>query len=131
MKGSNVKLPTKAESDVFMRTLAIRNSDLLLPMPVYKNGLLTDKVFVVEGGRFVEKQAGCCGVAYEWLHEGWGLTDEPSPEQIAAALFMEARDQDGCVERGESAASYPVRLRELAYQIIDYHHKTHWGPSYP
>ena len=59
----------------------------------------------------------------DWIANGWGLNDEPSPEQIAAALLMEANTQDSCVIDGESAASYPLRLRRVAYKIIDHYHK--------
>lgn len=55
----------------------------------------------------------------EWLADGWNLPDEnPTPEQAAAALLMEARTQDSCVERGESSPEYPVYLRNLAVYCI-------------
>ncbi|MCE9552569.1 MAG: hypothetical protein K8T91_04215 [Planctomycetes bacterium] len=60
--------------------------------------------------------------AAEWVCEGWGVREDvsrfPSPEQLAAAMLMEARDQDGCVERGESDASFPKLLREVAFGIL-------------
>lgn len=66
----------------------------------------------------VEAEDGLISNAREWCNEGWGLEDEPQPEQLAAALFMEAADQDVCVERGESDASYPIRLRTVAHRIL-------------
>ena len=55
----------------------------------------------------------------EWIREGWGVTDsvDITALMVAAALQKEADFQDGCVERGESAASYPIRLRHLAGQL--------------
>lgn len=60
---------------------------------------------------------------WEWLYEGWELQMEAQPEQIAAALLMEAKTQDSYVKDGDSDPSFPKRLRDLAYSIIDHYHK--------
>lgn len=54
-----------------------------------------------------------------WIADGWGLEGEPSDEQAAAALLMEAKTQDRCVRRGESSPEYPRTLRRVAYEILD------------
>jgi hypothetical protein len=59
---------------------------------------------------------------YEWIGDGWGLEGRVFPEQIAAALLMEANTQDQCVRDGDSDQSYPIRLRELAYNILFNYH---------
>jgi hypothetical protein len=57
--------------------------------------------------------------AKEWVLEGWGIQDkEPTPEQLAAAMFMEANTQDSCVASGESVPEYPKQLRAIAHQIL-------------
>jgi hypothetical protein len=56
--------------------------------------------------------------AKEWIAVGWELKDDPTPEQLAAAMLMEADDQDGCVARNESAPEYPVFLRRFAFYIL-------------
>src|SRR5262249_23053444 len=58
--------------------------------------------------------------AEEWIAEGWGLEGDPTPEQIVAALLMEANTQDAMVKTGDSHASYPQELRQLAYNILSY-----------
>lgn len=58
----------------------------------------------------------------EWIAEGWQLETDPTPEQIVAALLMEASFQDGCVEKGESSACYPKRLRNMARHILQVTH---------
>ena len=45
--------------------------------------------------------------AHEWVCEGWGLDGVPEAEHLAAAMLLEAKTQDSCVERGESDPSYP------------------------
>lgn len=62
-----------------------------------------------------------------WIAEGWGLQDEAEPEQLAAALLMEAKTQDECVKRGDSDPSYPVRLRRLAFTILSHYHEVFHG----
>lgn len=62
--------------------------------------------------------------AKEWIADGWGLEVEPAPEQIAAALLMEARTQDECVRTGESHPAYPQLLRRLAIDILRYTHSS-------
>ncbi len=56
-------------------------------------------------------------LANEFCLDGWEI-DDPQPEQLAAALFMEARTQDDCVKAGESAPEHPIILRSIAYQIL-------------
>lgn len=56
--------------------------------------------------------------AREWILDGWGLDGEPSPEQLAAAMLMEARTQDADVEAGRSDPSYPRSLRQVAFTIL-------------
>jgi len=64
--------------------------------------------------------------AREWVMDGWGVRHvTPEPEQLAAAMLMEASDQDGNVERGESHASYPKHLRSVAFQILHAIHGDH------
>jgi hypothetical protein len=63
-----------------------------------------------------------CHAVYEWIGHGWELEMEPTPEQIAAALFMEANTQDRYVKEGDSDASHPIRLRALAYRILEHFH---------
>lgn len=59
----------------------------------------------------------------EWIADGWGLDDpDPTDEQVAAALLMEANTQDACVKAGESVAEYPVSLRKLAFNILQQCH---------
>ena len=55
----------------------------------------------------------------EWIRDGWGVDDsvEITPLMVAAALEKEANFQDGCVAAGDSNASYPIRLRQLAGQL--------------
>lgn len=65
------------------------------------------------------ENADLFAVAREWVMEGWGIRHvTPEPEQLAAAMFMEASDQDDCVKRGESSPEYPQQLREVAFQIL-------------
>lgn len=62
---------------------------------------------------------GLITAAKEWVSEGWGVReDKPAPEQLAAALFMEASTQDQCAADGESDAEYPKKLRTIAHQIL-------------
>jgi hypothetical protein len=56
--------------------------------------------------------------AKEWIAVGWQLDDEPTLEQLAAAMLMEATDQDGCVARNESAPEFPIFLRRFAFHIL-------------
>jgi len=56
--------------------------------------------------------------AHEWVSDGWCCIIPPTPEQLAAAMLMEANTQDKCVEYGDSDTSYPLRLRKLALDII-------------
>jgi hypothetical protein len=37
---------------------------------------------------------------------------------MAAAMLMEADDQDGCVERGESSPVFAILLRRFSFQIL-------------
>jgi len=73
-------------------------------------------------GQLKTEHTSLFDAAAEWVCEGWGVrADEscfPTPEQLAAAMLMEAGGQDGYVERGESDASYPKRLREVAFGIL-------------
>lgn len=67
------------------------------------------------------EQTECPGLitnAREWISEGWGLHDEITPEQLAAALLMEASTQDICVETGDSVPEYPTTLRTIAFNIL-------------
>ena len=78
----------------------------------------------VDAGQIVAEgqyeMPGIIKQCYEWIGDGWGLErDDPTAPMIAAALFNEASDQDGYVERGESDATYPVSLRALAYKILE------------
>ena len=98
------------KTSTLLSLLATLEGDLFYPIPIYKNG------------RLYGKQNGM-GVVWAWLHEGWGLLDEPSPEQIAAALLMEANTQDDCVRGGGSEASYPIRLRRIAFSILRHFHE--------
>jgi hypothetical protein len=62
---------------------------------------------------------GLITAAKEWVLEGWGIDDNnPTPEQLAASLFMEANTQDQCVADGDSVAEYPKQLRAIAHQIL-------------
>lgn len=62
---------------------------------------------------------GLITCAKEWVLEGWGIRDnDPTPEQLAAALFMEANTQDQCVKDGDSVEEYPAQLRAIAYEIL-------------
>ena len=56
--------------------------------------------------------------AREWCMEGWGLREEPTSEQLAAAMLMEAKTQDTCVKEGASDVSYPKYLRATALRLI-------------
>ena len=61
--------------------------------------------------------------AKDWIADGWELPDRnPSPEQIAAALLMEANTQDICVKEGESVPEYPILLRQTAVRILNLVH---------
>ena len=60
---------------------------------------------------------GLITAAHEWIADGWGLDGIPEAEQLAAAMFLEAKTQDGCVERGESSEEYPKQLRTIAHEI--------------
>ena len=55
----------------------------------------------------------------EWIRGGWGVNDdvEITALMVAAALEKEAITQDTCVAAGDSDASYPIRLRQLAGQL--------------
>lgn len=70
----------------------------------------------------VEQEDQLISHARSWIADGWELSGQPQAEQVAAALFMEARFQDGCVADGESDASFPIRLREVARNIINLVH---------
>lgn len=62
---------------------------------------------------------GLIGLSLQNILEGWGLQEEtPSPEQLAAAIFMEASTQDFCVKEGETVDSYPQTLRLIAHKIL-------------
>lgn len=58
------------------------------------------------------------GAAFEWIAEGWGLEGEPTEEQLAAALLMEARTADQDVKQGLSDPSWPNNLRQVAAALI-------------
>jgi hypothetical protein len=61
--------------------------------------------------------------AKEWVLEGWNIGSlDPTPEQIAAALLMEANTQDECVKTGESHPDVPKTLRNLAFIILQVLH---------
>lgn len=62
------------------------------------------------------------GAVYGWIKDGWGLDDDPMPEQIAASLLMEAITADHDVIHGMADASYPQRLRTIASQILKERH---------
>lgn len=76
-----------------------------------------------QGFRYSVASVGIIDNAREWCLDGWGLDCKPSPEQIAAALLMEANDQDECVHRGESHMSYPMMLRNIAFDILEVAHR--------
>lgn len=57
--------------------------------------------------------------AKEWIVEGWNWGDDISPEQIVAAIFMEANTQKECVKAGDSAQEYVDTLYEVAFKILD------------
>lgn len=61
---------------------------------------------------------GLITLAEEWIAEGWGLEGEATPEQLAAAIFMEANTQDICVKDGDSVAEYPILLRVIGHKIL-------------
>lgn len=65
---------------------------------------------------------GCPGLidqAREWVLDGWEIADdEPSIEQLAAAMLMEAKTQDQCVKDGDSVAEFPETLRIVAHRIL-------------
>lgn len=61
---------------------------------------------------------GIIDLCREWIMDGWGLEDEPTPAQIAAALYNEAADQELCVLEGTSHESYPTALRDLGHLIL-------------
>lgn len=65
------------------------------------------------------KNEGLIEHVREWIADGWGLSGQPTNEQAAAALLMEARTQDECVRRGESSPEHPANLRRVAYGILD------------
>ena len=54
----------------------------------------------------------------EWIKDGWGLEGEISPEQMMAALLMEARTQDECVKTGDSHPLCPQYLRDVASMLF-------------
>lgn len=66
-----------------------------------------------------DENNGLIDQAREWIAEGWGLKGDPTPEQIAEALLMEARTQDECVKVGQGCLEYPRRLRQIAFTILD------------
>jgi len=72
--------------------------------------------------KVVEENSDLFPSVFEWIEVGWELPDPPSPEQIAAALLMEARTQDDYVEAGETIPEYPKRLRQLAFSILNHYH---------
>lgn len=59
-------------------------------------------------------------LAREWIAEGWGLEDDPTMEQVLAALLMEAGTQDECVKEGVSSPEYPKKLRALALRLFSF-----------
>lgn len=61
---------------------------------------------------------GLIDQAREWIAEGWGHKGDPTPAEIAAALFNEADTQDECVKNGESDPDFPKLLRRIAYRIL-------------
>jgi hypothetical protein len=69
--------------------------------------------------RVNDENNGLIDQAREWIAEGWGLKDDPTPEQIAAALLMEARTQDECVKAGQGSPEFPRQLRQVAFTILD------------
>ena len=84
--------------------------------------------FIFTSGK-PELSASCDNVlacAHEWVNDGWGVVDEATPEQLAAAILMEANTQDACVTDGESDPEYPVFLRRFAFYILHYIHDPLW-----
>lgn len=76
-------------------------------------------------------QAGLYENVLEWIAEGWGLEGEPTPEQIAAALLMEANTQDEWPPTKDkkwtaTPSLHSSELRQLAYEILDCAHKPIW-----
>jgi len=69
--------------------------------------------------RLNDESNGLIDQAREWIAEGWGLKGDPAPEQIAAALLMEARTQDECVKAGQGSPQLPRQLRQVAFTILD------------
>lgn len=69
--------------------------------------------------RLIDENNGLIDQAREWIAEGWGLKGDPAPEQIAAALLMEARTQDECVKAGQGSPQFPRQLRQIAFTILD------------
>jgi hypothetical protein len=53
--------------------------------------------------------------AAEWVKEGWRLEGDPSPEQLAAAMLMEASNHH---------VMYATALRKLAFLILNVLHGT-------
>ncbi len=69
--------------------------------------------------RLNDENNGLIDQAREWIAEGWGLKSDPAPEQIAAALLMEARTQDECVKAGQGRLEFLRQLRKVAFTILD------------
>jgi hypothetical protein len=69
--------------------------------------------------RLNDENNGLIDQAREWIAEGWGLNGDPTPEQIAAALLMEARTQDECVKAGQGSPEFSRHLRLVAFTILD------------
>lgn len=68
--------------------------------------------------RLNDENDGLIDQAREWIAEGWGLTGDPTPEQVAAALLMEARTQDECVKIGQGSPDFSRQLRQVAFTIL-------------
>jgi hypothetical protein len=69
---------------------------------------------------FREQNDDLYPAAVEWILDGWGYSgdeEDITPLMFAAALEKEANSQDGYVARGESDASFPKRLRQLACEL--------------
>lgn len=67
--------------------------------------------------RLRKENPGLYKAAREWISDGWGLERDPTPEQIAAALLMEANSQP---------YGFAGELRTWAYAILDCAHKPLW-----
>lgn len=74
------------------------------------------------------EQTGCPGLianTREWILDGWNLpyrgpSDEPTPEQFAAAMFMEANSSAKGIREGwcDDSPEWPRTLRRIAYRIL-------------